>query len=383
MKLQLDPNKTYALALEGGGAKGAYEIGVWRALCENHIRLSAVAGVSVGALNGAMIAMGDLERAEAFWRNIRFSQVMDVPDRLMQKLFDGDFDLREVGPALRLAADVLRDKGFDVEPLKGLLREAIDEQAVRASPLEFYLVTYSLTDRKSLDLDAKKLPEGALHDMLLASAYFPAFKNEPLRGKRYIDGGVQDAVPVDSLVSRGYKDLIVVRLYGFGVEKKVVIPKDTTVCTVRPWVDLGRVLLFSPEQAERDLRLGYYDGLRALYGLAGRRYYIDRRWSEDEAYARLRCLAGPAGDLRRVNEEILPRLARELGARGDYHDVLLALLELGGAELGIDPFVIRTEQQLWDEVLAAYRAGKKRKLSKTLSHLRWALKQEELSDEHE
>ena len=54
MKLQLDPNQAYAVALEGGGAKGAYQIGAWRALREAGIRISAVSGTSVGALTGAL-----------------------------------------------------------------------------------------------------------------------------------------------------------------------------------------------------------------------------------------------------------------------------------------------------------------------------------------
>ncbi|MFR0795218.1 MAG: patatin-like phospholipase family protein [Oscillospiraceae bacterium] len=62
MELKLDRNKTYGLALEGGGAKGAYQIGAWKALREAGIHFSAVSGTSVGALNGAMIVMDDLER---------------------------------------------------------------------------------------------------------------------------------------------------------------------------------------------------------------------------------------------------------------------------------------------------------------------------------
>ncbi|MBQ3955018.1 MAG: patatin-like phospholipase family protein, partial [Clostridia bacterium] len=70
MELKIDPNISYALALEGGGAKGAYQIGVWRALRQAGIRIAAVAGSSVGSLNGAMIAMGNLEKAEELWKNI-------------------------------------------------------------------------------------------------------------------------------------------------------------------------------------------------------------------------------------------------------------------------------------------------------------------------
>ena len=78
MKLRLDTSKTYAIALEGGGAKGAYEVGVWMALDEADVRFDAVAGTSVGALNGAMMVMGELEQALRLWENIRFSQVFDA-----------------------------------------------------------------------------------------------------------------------------------------------------------------------------------------------------------------------------------------------------------------------------------------------------------------
>ena len=67
MELQFDTSKVYAIALEGGGAKGAYEAGVWKALEEAGVKYNAVAGTSVGALNGAMMASRDLETALHLW----------------------------------------------------------------------------------------------------------------------------------------------------------------------------------------------------------------------------------------------------------------------------------------------------------------------------
>ena len=55
MKPIIDLNKEYGLVFDGGGARGAYQIGAWRALSEAGVKISAVAGTSVGALNGALV----------------------------------------------------------------------------------------------------------------------------------------------------------------------------------------------------------------------------------------------------------------------------------------------------------------------------------------
>ena len=68
----IDLSKEYGLVLEGGGAKGAYQIGAWKALKEAGVKIKGVAGTSVGALNGALICMGDLEQAEKLWKYFVF-----------------------------------------------------------------------------------------------------------------------------------------------------------------------------------------------------------------------------------------------------------------------------------------------------------------------
>ena len=74
----IDLTKEYGIVLEGGGAKGAYQIGAWKALKEAGVRIKGVAGTSVGALNGAFICMDDIERAEYVWKHITNSSVMKV-----------------------------------------------------------------------------------------------------------------------------------------------------------------------------------------------------------------------------------------------------------------------------------------------------------------
>jgi len=67
--------KQIGLVLAGGGGKGAYQIGCWRAFQRLGIRFSAVAGSSVGALNAALIAEGNLRKATELWSNISREKV--------------------------------------------------------------------------------------------------------------------------------------------------------------------------------------------------------------------------------------------------------------------------------------------------------------------
>lgn len=354
MELKLDTTKVYAIALEGGGAKGAYQVGAWRALEEAGIRYNAVAGTSVGALNGAMMAMRDLPNAEKLWKDIRFSQVMNVDDETMGRIMKLDFEnLSQVKDAIRTLGGIIRAGGVDVEPLRNLLAEWVDEEKIRRTGVEFFIPTYSLTDREALEVVASELPEGELAGMLLASAYFPAFKQEQIGGKNYADGGVVDSVPVSPLIKRGYKDIIVIRLNSLGVQKWIKIPEDTTVTAITPVADLGNVMNFSSEQSAANMVLGYYDAQKVLYGLAGETYYIDRTFTEKQAYEHLLPLLHSENiSLRQLNEEILPKLAEKLRCKGDYYEIYLAIMERLAVSCSLVPFRIRTDEEFYAEVMA-------------------------------
>ena len=65
------------LVLGGGGAKGAYQVGCWKALRACGVtQFSAVAGTSVGALNAVLVAQGDYDKAESIWHNMSFGRVL-------------------------------------------------------------------------------------------------------------------------------------------------------------------------------------------------------------------------------------------------------------------------------------------------------------------
>lgn len=366
MELKLDLSKEYGIVLEGGGAKGSYQIGAWKALREAGMKIRGIAGASVGSLNGALICMDDLDKAEYIWENISYSKVMDVEDDVIESVRKLDLKALNFGSLISDAKRILKDKGFDITPLKELIEETIDEEKIRSSDRELYITTYSVSDRQLLHVDVKEAPEGEIGDMLLASAYFPAFKNEKLNGKRYMDGGGWNNVPTSVLLDHGYKDIIIIRIYGLGFdsEKVTEIPEDCTVYHIAPRQDLGGILEFDKKRARKNMLLGYYDAKRLLYGLYGKWYYIDAPNTEayyfDKMMSELELMKTyiqPELDeetmeslegYRNYTERIFPAAAVELKLKEDwnYKDLYIAILETAAKRMKINRFQIYTVDEL-------------------------------------
>lgn len=368
----LDMEKEYGLVLEGGGAKGAYQIGAWKALREAGLKIKGVAGTSVGALNGALICMDDMERAEKLWKTISYSKVMDVDDEQMGRLFAKDLAPEMMREVLQKTLRILGEGGTDITPLKHLIEENVDEERIRKSPVEFFSCTYSVTDRRELDVDMKQVPEGQMKDMLLASAYLPVFKNEKLHGKKYMDGGVTNVLPMNTLLDRGYQDLILLRIFGVGHEKKVEIPEDVNVYEISPRASLGSILQFDAARSQKNMKMGYYDAKRLLYGLKGTIYYIEQ--SHEECYylkkllevkedirehvlAEYKLDGEPDMRLRNFAEGVLPRIAEELKLpRGwNYELLYLSILEAAARKFRVSRYEIYTPEGLLQTVCT--RAG--------------------------
>jgi NTE family protein len=225
-------------------------------------------------------------------------------------------------------------------------------------------------------VDIRSGETGSVKDMLLASAYFFAFKNEKLGGKRYMDGGGFNNVPINVLMDRGYEDIIVIRIYGLGFDKERVtkIPDGIRVYHIAPRQNLGGILEFDKYKARKNLALGYYDAKRFLYGLLGRVYYIDAPYTEPYYFDKLmtelelfkRCMkdsvcaeifetmeaASAMDGYRAFTERIFPRLAREykLKKEWDYKDLYLSMLEDMAKHLKVRRFRIYTVDSLLAEI---------------------------------
>lgn len=309
--------------------------------------------------------MDDLEKAQYLWENISYSKIISVEDDVMEQIIQHRKINREV---LRDMMEYLAKGGLDVSPLRELIADSIDEERLKNSPIDLYVLTFSVDEMRELDIDMKETEPELIKDYLLASAYlFPLFKNEKLHGKTYIDGGALNNVPLSSLVDRGYEDIIVVRIFGIGREKKVRIPEGTNVYTVAPSVSLGSILDFDGKKAKRHIKRGYFDTMRMLYGLSGKIYYIDEQ--EEECYY-LRQLTELSPDilrrlqemykleegqerfLRNLTEIILPVIAQEMKLSKDwtYRELYLSMLEATAKMCRISKYKIYTLEELKQKV---------------------------------
>ena len=363
MKTCIDTSKEYGLVLEGGGAKGAFQIGAWKALIQAGVKITAIAGTSVGGLNGALIASGSVEEAESIWENMTYSKVMDVDDEEADAFLNGRMGYRE---RVNMVLEVIRNRGLDVGPLKELIAKKVKFDRIRAFPGPLCVVSFNVGKGQEV-IDLRTCTNEEIRDYLFATSYLPLFRMQKTREQLMIDGGVADNVPVDVLLKKGYKDIIVIRLHGIGVVKPIRIPKNVNMITIAPEVDLGGILDFTKESAVRNMAIGYCSAMRVLYGLPGKIYFLqDSEESELDILNRLVSLADcddterekGLKELLRIRssryrawlEQKLPEFARDLSLKLEwsYRELWIAMLEEAAEWAGIDRFVIYAEKQLAD-----------------------------------
>ena len=322
-----------ALVLAGGGARGSYQVGVWRALTELGWNPQIITGTSVGSLNGAMFALDLYETARDMWTSIRSQDVMELPEETR--------NLTELHQFLR---DVVRAGGMDVTPLEEIVERVLDEDALRASPIRFGLVTVEKRGLKPRELPLEEIPKGKVKDYLLASAAcFPALRAKQIDGVQFLDGGYRDNMPTALAQKMGAEELVCVDLEGVGI----TLPNRTGLPTtmVRSYWELGDILHFDPDTARRNIELGYYDTLRAFGRLRGCAYAVakNEQTAQDAAAFRQRFDAVQKAVKAKYPVTLTADLALKLA---NMQDAELAPLEAAAEDVGVDPIRYYTVETL-------------------------------------
>lgn len=357
------------IALEGGGAKGAYEVGALKAIREMNRSIDAIAGTSVGSINAAFVAMDRLEALERIWLSTEMQDMIagdaESLKRIMALDIKGDTDFQKLKTAV---LTTLKQGGLDVTPFKTMLRTWVDEDMVRSSAIAYGLVSLSVPDFKPIEVFIEDIPQGALHDYILASSNFPAFKGDEDSDKKWVDGGFYDNLPINMLLDRGCDEVIAIRLMAMGRIRKVRNPERARITYILPSEDLGRTLEIDSSRAEINIQMGYYDALRVLKPLKGRYYYLSSGIETETLLQELvqtpphilkrvaRLFGEHTDPIRAIFERVIPSVSGALGLddTADYETVGIAFYEQLAKLAAIPRYRVLSFSQLRAEVHAHY-----------------------------
>ena len=262
-------DKEYALVLEGGGTRGAYQVGVWKALKELGIKIKAISGTSIGSLNGALILQDDLDSMIKLYENIEIKNIMEISAEI-----DSKKNLFSITNVRKLAADFIEHKGINNAPLRKTIEQHIDIEKIYNSDIDFGLVTYSLKSKTPVQLFKNDIPKEQMVDYLMASSCFPIFKAQKIGEEEFLDGGLYDNTPINMLIEKGYKNIIVADINGMGFRRKI-IDKNVYLKIISPKEDLGGSFEFNHDKIKNNIILGYLDTMRRFNKMQGHKYYFE------------------------------------------------------------------------------------------------------------
>lgn len=260
--------KEYGLVLAGGGTRGAYQVGAWKALQELNIKIKGIAGASIGALNGALFLQNDYAMVSKMYETIKINNVMKISG------VDGNKNIFDLSNIFNLASNYRKQNGIDNTPLRKMIEKYIDMDKLYNSPIDFGLVTYSVKSRQPLQKFKNEIAKEEMVNYLLASSCFPIFKPQIINNEEYYDGGLYDSAPTNMLIEKGYKNIILVDIAGVGLSRKLSTNIGIYLKIIRPSEDLGGTFDFNHTRIVNNIKLGYLDTMRAFNKLQGHIYYF-------------------------------------------------------------------------------------------------------------
>lgn len=251
------------LVLSGGGGKGAYQIGVWKALRKMHYKIDIVTGTSVGCLNALLITQNSKFLAPFIWSRIDFREIFqdDVKKEQTTK------EMLEM-----YGKNIIKNKGMSTDNLQKKLDMVVNYHKFYNSKTNFGLVAVNLSNLKPIVLTKKDIPKDKLKDYVMASATcFPAFKMKDIDGKKYIDGGYYDVLPINLAIDMGANKIVAVDLKSVGIRRKIK-KNNASITYIYPRNNIGHSLLFNRNVNKTNMRYGYNDTLKTFNRLDGDKY---------------------------------------------------------------------------------------------------------------
>ncbi|SJZ34897.1 patatin-like phospholipase family protein [Anaerorhabdus furcosa] len=257
-----------AIALAGGGTKGAYQAGFVKAIQELGIQYDIVTGTSIGSLNGALLVQHEEDRLIDLWEHMEMNRVLaeDMPIKLNVDEF-----LKESNRVASFFKKYVKEQGADITPFKEMIHEYYNEEKFMKSSIQYGLVTVEFPTLKYRYITKDDMKEGKGEKFLLASAScFPAFPRCIFDGCEFVDGGYYDNLPIELALRLGADEIIAVDLDDKPIHRQFV--NKPSIIYIHPSFSLGSFLDFDPKRITQNILLGYFDTMKAFRKLDGIRY---------------------------------------------------------------------------------------------------------------
>jgi predicted acylesterase/phospholipase RssA len=179
------------IVLSGGGAKGAFQIGVLDVLLakikESGDKLVGIAGTSIGAMNGAFIASGQFNALKNFWLTWNMKNC---------PLVQSDW----YGSAMSL---LINGYLYNSKPLRKFFEDNLDVKKLLISDVKYINTYVRLGDGEMLlggNIDGKNTQDRAISEIMASMALIPGTPSVNIDGVEYVDGGFRDTTPAKSLI---------------------------------------------------------------------------------------------------------------------------------------------------------------------------------------
>lgn len=285
--------KKIGLVLAGGGGRGAYHIGVWKALRETSLDryVSAISGTSVGGLNAALFLQGDLEKAVQVWENISVEKILTPRHGFENKMRHSKYEPKKYHGIYLHIRDGL------IEIIRNNLDMSVFDNSSKncymtcrrtqnEKDMDSYMQMFTKPDRtkackryvngEAVYFNMREYAPEEREKILLATSAIPfVFPKEKIDGHYYMDGGSADNLPVEPLYRLEKCEMIVV-IHLTTNEQLLRIKKEdfpqAVILEIRPKEEQGGffagILDFTAEGAKRRMQQGYDDTIEMFRNIA-------------------------------------------------------------------------------------------------------------------
>ncbi len=213
LKEELSALGQTVLVFQGGGALGAYQIGVYQALQEAGIEPDWVIGTSIGAINAALIAGNPpeirLEKLKEFWHRVEHGRIFEgpfghmlSPMRTMNAIMSGIPAFFTPNPMAFMGQKIPlgpESAGYySVAPLRKTLSELVDFDLINSGKTRLTVGAANVQTSEMCYFDSRDTPLDVRH-ILASGALPPAFPAVRIDGELYWDGGIVSNTPVEAV----------------------------------------------------------------------------------------------------------------------------------------------------------------------------------------